>query len=104
LSDDEMSGLAGGFREDGTADGREIQVGGHHLVAGIGSRWFSEICRACGTEGSLFAKSHSSDGSDFFDCKCYNCGKQWPKISIQSVGAVKAVGGPGSTVGNLVRP
>ena len=86
LSDEEISTLAGGYRDEGSAEGREIQVGGHRLVAGIGSRWFAETCGACGTEGGIFAKSHSGDGNVFYDCKCYNCGKQWPKVSMQPEG------------------
>ena len=104
LSDEEISTLAGGSRDEGSADGREVQVGSHRLVAGIGSRWFAETCGACSAEGGIFAKSHSGDGNVFYDCKCYNCGKQWTKLSIQPEGIAGAIANPDNMIGAVIRP
>ena len=95
LADDGLSGVSGGsgsgkpnYLSMAKAEGRTLQV--FKYGSGLGKRIVRKPdLSPCGCgdntiQESIFA-SHSynfGNGCDYFECKCYACGKTWESITI----------------------
>ena len=107
LSDEEMENVAGGFiiglissavtkvvkvaqgyEKQAKAEGRPIRVEMFNkgFQMAVVSDPFGFLCLTCGKIGCTFAKSArpTSITANYFDCKCYACGKLSPEIIMKS--------------------